>query len=403
MTDSSAPVILVGAGIGGLFAALCLQQKGIDPVLLEKSHELAEVGAGIQIGANGSRLIAKLGLQDEIEKYATSPDSGQVMHGQSGRSLCTYPLNRSSISRYQLPYYQIHRADLQRVLVKAVEKRLAGSLRLGVELAKITQDANGIQAISSSGETIEGRVLVGCDGIHSRTRQLLIDDGAPVFTGCNAWRATVPAAALVGQKDPLVPKIWVGAGKHLVQYPVQSGAAVNIVACVQEHKTEVERWAGTSSTDELTECFADWCPQVRALLELAGDALRWGLYERPVLNNWNVGRATLLGDSAHAMLPSLAQGAVMAMEDADELAISLAAQADIKLALEDYQSKRIQRTRRVQQVARKNMSFFHQSSSLHKLSAGALGAAGPAAESIIANRYRWLYGYSGAASKDSSA
>jgi|MEHZ01.4.fsa_nt_MEHZ011250982.1_66 salicylate hydroxylase len=396
MTDSTDPVILVGAGIGGLFAALCLERLGIKSILLEKSDALTEVGAGIQIGANGSRLIHQLGLQEAIEEYASSPSAGQIMDGRSGRSICPYPLNNSSLKRYQLPYYQIHRGDLQRILIEAVEQRMPNCLQLGTELRVISQDAERVQVTTNSGERINGRALVGCDGIHSCTRELLFTDGTPRFTGNLAWRAVVPLSKLDQSQEWRTPRVWVGPGRHLVQYPVSAGNALNLVACVETDTAEPERWQGNSSVEELYKAFVGWCPEVQYILSQADDALKWGLYERPVLSNWSKGRATLLGDAAHAMLPSLAQGAVMAMEDAAELAQALNTHSNTVEALQKYEQSRITRCRKVQQVARDNLEFFHQSSGFKdRLSLRVLALMGQGAESVIANRYGWLYGYSG--------
>ncbi len=396
MTDSTGPVILVGAGIGGLFAALCLERVGIESILLEKSDELADVGAGIQIGANGSRIIHQLGLQEAIQRYASSPSRGQMMDGQTGRAICSYPLNESSLKRYQLPYYQIHRGDLQRVLVEAVKQRIPNCLRLGSELKEIHQDDKSLSVTINSGEQIKGRALVGCDGIHSRTRELLFEDGTAEYTGNIAWRAVVPLSKLVESVNWQVPKVWVGPGRHLVQYPVSAGDALNLVACVETDVEEAEQWHGNSSADGLSEAFSSWCPEVRATIALAGNALKWGLYERPVLSSWSQGCATLLGDAAHAMLPSLAQGAVMAMEDAEELAHALHSENNTPKALQQYEQRRISRCRKVQKVAQGNLNFFHQSSGIKdRLSFKALASLGQGAESIIANRYGWLYGYSG--------
>ena len=394
MTDSSNPIVVIGAGIGGLFSALCLHRLGLNSVVLEKTEELAEVGAGIQIGANGSRLIHKLDLQSELEKYATAPARGIMMDGVSGRMICPYPLDSFAQIHHQFPHYQIHRADLQRVLVEALEHRDPSCLKLGVELAEIQQTSDCIEAITAQGHVFKGRALVGCDGIHSRTRELLFGKAKPSFSGCVAWRAMVPASSL-DFKHAQQPIIWIGSGRHIVQYPVASGQLINIVACVDTSVTEEEQWQGKSPEMDFCESFSDWCPQVIQLISQAQDALRWGLYERPVLDSWALSRATLLGDSAHAMLPSLAQGAVMAMEDADQLAISLAEQTDTVAALQEYQSKRISRSREAQAAARQNMEFFHQRRLLDRLSAKALHLAGDRAENLIGKRYNWLYGYTG--------
>ena len=393
MSDSSDPIILVGAGIGGLFAGLCLQRKNIDFLLLEKAEELTEVGAGIQIGANGSRLIHQLGLENEVRKYATAPSHGLMMNGLTGRKVCSYPLSDYAEKHYQFPHYQIRRADLQRVLVEALELRAPGCLRLSQELSQIDQSSEAVQAVTVEGEVFHGRALVGCDGIHSGTRQLLFGNADPLYSGCAAWRALVPTAEMAS--SDLIPKIWIGDGRHLVQYPVESGRSINLVACVETELVLEERWHGRSSKEDLVDSFSGWCPEVKRILSAAEDALMWGLFERPVLDSWRVGHATLLGDAAHAMLPSLAQGAVMAMEDAEQLAHSLATQENTSKALDHYQMRRIGRNRKVQAVARKNMNFFHQSGSSDRLSMNALQLAGSGAEAIIGSRYNWLYGYSG--------
>lgn len=394
MTESPDQIIIVGAGIGGLFTALCLEQRGLSCIVLEKSEELTEVGAGIQIGANGSRLLHQLGLQNEIEKYASVPASGLMMDGRSGRSICTYPLNEFALQRHQFPHYQIRRADLQSVLVEALQSRAPESLKLGVTLEDIRQTPDSVEAITTQGQVFRGAALVGCDGIHSVTRERLFGKSEPNFSGCAAWRAVVPASE-IDLQDAMQPKIWIGSGRHIVQYPVASGDLVNIVACVETTIAEQEQWQGSSSVADFREAFADWCPEIQQLISLAEDAFRWGLYERPVLDSWSSGRATLLGDAAHAMLPSLAQGAVMAMEDGYQLAKSLAGQAGTSLALNDYQSKRIIRTRKTQTVARKNMEFFHQRSLSDRISVKALGLVGGYSEALIGNRYNWLYGYTG--------
>ncbi len=393
MRDSAEPVILVGAGIGGLFAALCFQQVGIDCVLLEKSRRLEEVGAGIQIGANGSRLLHKLGLQNALAGCVSVPAKGFMMDGIRGRWICDYPLNDFSQRKYQLPHYQIRRADLQAILLQALQERAPDCLHLGTELVELHQTDDYVEAVCSEGRSFRGRALVGCDGIHSRTRQLLFDKTHADFAGCIAWRAMLPRNKLDLAGDLNVPKIWIGPGRHLVQYPVAAGEMVNLVACVDSQEEVREEWQGSSPGEEFVQSFSDWCPEVKKIVEAAEGALKWGLYERPVLENWNVGRVSLLGDAAHAMLPSMAQGAVMALEDAEQLAQAFAQCSDSRAALGFYQTQRIGRSRQVQSVARKNMQFFHQQRPVDRLSAKALQLSGKRAENLIGRRYNWLYGY----------
>ena len=405
MSALKEPIILSGAGIGGLFAALCLERQGFTSIILEKSKELSEVGAGIQIGANGARLIRELGLDEAIQQYSTCPEYGHMMDGKSGRKICTIPFNRASQKNYQLPYYQIHRADLLKVLVEAVNQRLPNCIKLGQEVVSIKQESTRVSVETASGESFFGSLLVGCDGIHSQVRNLLFKDGDPVFTDALAWRAIIPLNAQEAQKADLA-KVWVGEGKHLVQYPVNGGNALNLVAVVDAKVPVPERWQGGAPKMEFQQVFSDWCPEVKAHIAEAMDSLCWGLYRRPVLTSWSVGRATLLGDAAHAMLPSLAQGAVMAMEDGYELAACLRRYKDITQALNAYEAARVDRSICAQRAAQVNHQFFHlHKKTRTKYSLIALkllenigrflpgGSRLSLAERIIARRYYWLYGY----------
>ena len=402
------PIILSGAGIGGLFTALCLEQRGLSSIILEKSDELSEVGAGIQIGANGAYLIRELGLEQAIQQYALCPEYGYMADGKSGKEICTIPLNRFAQKKYQLPYYQIHRADLLKVLLDAVNQRLPDCIKLGQELVSIQQQTDGISVETRSGERFSGSLLVGCDGIHSQVRNLLFKDGDPVFADALAWRALIP---LTSQNEQIADqvKVWVGEGKHLVQYPINVGEALNLVAVVDTEIPLPERWHGGVPNQEFQQAFDDWCPEVKKLVSCASDSLCWGLYSRPVLTKWSIGRATLLGDAAHAMLPSLAQGAVMAMEDGYELAVCLVQNDNIEQALEHYEAARIKRSIRAQNAARKNHKVFHlHRKALTRLSLFVLRALEKIgrflpggknlslAERLIARRYYWLYGYKSA-------
>lgn len=424
------PVLIAGAGIGGLFAALCLHRQGIESILLEQSSQLLEVGAGIQIGANGTRIIRQLGLESAIQNLAISPAKGSLGDGISGSKICSLPFNGSALHRYKHPYFNIHRADLQRVLVKAVQERIPGCLKLGCRVKAIEQDSQKVTVQLESGENYTGSILVGCDGIHSQIRKVAFGEGAPVFAGCVAWRAVVPLAELApsqgkDQTNWNEPKVWVGPNKHIVQYPVSSGKAVNLVAVVDLPKNAgpddfPESWQGASSTESLKIAFANWCPQVRDLVAGADKALCWGLYHRAIPKQWFTGRVVLLGDAAHAMLPSLAQGAAMAMEDAEELAsrlvgIDFSDARTVSKSLESYQSARIDRCRRVQRSSAFNRDFFHLNHGIsdrlalyflkllercklgRSVNRFAESEGSPDSETLaqkfLARRYHWLYGY----------
>ena len=422
--STTLPVLIAGAGIGGLFTALCLHRRGIDCILLEQSEQLLEVGAGIQIGANGSRIIRDLGLETDIEALAISPAKGSLCDGLSGQKICSLPFNTSAQKSYKHPYFNIHRADLQKVLVKAVQDRLPKSLHLGCQVSSVEQNGEDVIVHLESGVSYTGSILVGCDGIHSQIRKVIFEDGAPVFAGAVAWRAVVPLAHLVEESREIQskfdePKVWIGPNKHIVLYPVRSGSALNLVAVVDLPKDArsdnfPEVWHGASSTEALRSSFATWCPEVKNLVERADSAHCWGLYHRTIPKQWHLGRVVLLGDAAHAMLPSLAQGAVMAMEDAEELANRLAgvnirdAQA-LRTSFEGYQAARIDRSHRVQRSSAFNRDFFHlnhgfldrfalfllkllEGIKLNRF-AGSSRSPETLAQKLLARRYHWLYGY----------
>ena len=418
------PVLIAGAGIGGLFTALCLHRRGIDSILLEQSEQLLELGAGIQIGANGSRIIRDLGLEEDIESLAISPAQGSLCNGVSGQKICSLPFNTSAQKNYKHPYFNIHRANLQKVLVKAVQNRMPKSLRLGCQVSSVEQDSEKVVVHLESGACYTGSILVGCDGIHSQIRKVTFEDGAPVFADCVAWRAVVPLANLAEELNGIQskfdePKVWVGPNKHIVLYPLNSGSALNLVAVVDLPKDAgsddfPEVWQGASSTEALKSSFANWCPEVKRLVERADNALCWGLYHRTIPKQWHLGRVVLLGDAAHAMLPSLAQGAVMAMEDAEELAdclagINISNPRAVSASLEGYQAARIDRCRRVQRSSAFNRDFFHLNHGFLdrfalfilkllervKLNRFAKPSRPPEslAQKLLARRYHWLYGY----------
>ena len=353
-------VIVAGAGLGGLTLANCLAREGFDVCILEQARKLGEVGAGVQISANGARVLHRLGLADALQEVAFTPERGEVRHWQTGEVLATRPLGTTSIEKFGFPYYHLHRADLHAVLANAVTTASNVSIHLGQKLTSVSQTDAAVTASTESGEAFTADVLIGCDGIHSTVRGALFGADQPRFTGCVAWRATIPTERL--PKDHVRPAAsnWIGRGGHFVHYYLRGGALVNCVGVMEQDAWAAESWSSEGAKPDFLADFADWHDDVKLLIEMSDSCFRWGLFDRDPMPRWSDGRVTLLGDACHAMLPFMAQGAVMAVEDAYAVTQCLVANADdIPGALQHYEHLRRDRTAQVQQMSRANIEFFH--------------------------------------------
>lgn len=371
--------------------------------LIEKASQLSEIGAGIQIGANGARILDRLGLSTELASLAGFSPSGLLMDGRTASTICTYPLDAWAQQEFGQRHYQLHRADLQNILLRALwrenlapvlNSRLVGVRQLGAE----------VEVELASGEMIAGDLLIGADGLRSSVRELLGDTQPPTFSGKICWRSVID---LDESETALAQaRIWAGAGKHLVQYPLRCGRQLNLVACIEGLQAQSEQWEGNPLGEDLIEAFSGYCAEVRGLVARAAPTARsWGLFHRAGPSKWWDGRVVLLGDAAHPMLPSLAQGAVMALEDAAVLAALLTAQLgrEPAEALQSYQELRQARVARVQRSAIANMRLFHRRGAMSPLKMGVLRALGPRAEPFLGNKLSWLYGFDAAGSACSSS
>jgi salicylate hydroxylase len=360
MSDRPTQIVIAGAGIGGLVLALCLTRAGFDVAVLEQAPALGEVGAGVQISANGTRVLHDLGLKDELDAVAFTPERGEVRHWQTGAVLAERPLGDTSVERFGFPYYHLHRADLHRVLAEALAARAPRAVHLAARVTGFEQTADGVRVATQAGETIDGAVLVGCDGIHSTVRSGLFGPDDPRFTGCVAWRATIPAARLPPGHVRPVASNWIGRGGHFVHYYLRRGELVNCVGVFERDEWQAESWSSEGAKGEFLADFDLWHDDVKLLIRNADTCFRWGLFDRDPMPRWSQGRITLLGDACHPMLPFMAQGAVMAIEDGYTLAQCLAAGgADPEAALRRYEDLRRERTATVQRMSRDNIAFFH--------------------------------------------
>jgi salicylate hydroxylase len=390
---ASRTVIIAGAGIGGLVAALTLVQHGLRVILLEQAQRLEEVGAGIQLSPNASRILMSLGLEPLLRPFIVTPTEVTVMHARTARVLARARLGDAAEKRYGSPYWVIHRGDLQSVLVDLVAGTPDISLRLGTRVEDFASHGNGVTVAtaSSMGAAEErGLALICADGLWSNLRRRLGHRGEPRFAGYTAWRALVDAGAL--GPDDAVPRIqlWLGRHAHVVHYPVRGGSLVNVVAIIRDDWRE----AGWSAPGERSEILARypagvWPASVRAVLAAAENWRKWALFDRAPLASWGKGAVTLLGDAAHPMLPYLAQGAAAAIEDAAVLARRLAdTPAEPERALRLYENERYRRTARIQRAARRNGMIYHMGGAealLHALALVAMRGRG------LLARYDWLY------------
>jgi salicylate hydroxylase len=360
---SSYDAIVVGGGIGGLTAALALAAKGTRVTVLEQASELGEIGAGIQLSPNATRVLFALGLERELGEVAFRPRAVEARTWKRGLALSRVPLGDAAVREFGTPYFHVHRADLIGVLARAVAARSEIALRLGTACERALGDERGAAVALASGETLRADLVVGADGIRSAVRESLFGPEQPRFTGNVAWRGLVPASALAGADVPPVAALWMGPGAHFVHYYVRGGALVNFVGVVERGDWREESWTARGAKSELLRDFSGWHPTVRAIVKLAPEdgCFRWALFDRDPLSRWSRGCATLLGDACHATLPFMAQGACMAIEDAAVLAECVAAAEDAALpaALARYEGLRRARTAGVQLGSRRNASLYH--------------------------------------------
>lgn len=387
-------ILIAGGGIGGLTAALALLKSGHDVTVLERAPEIGEVGAGIQISPNGIRVLNALGVSARMEREVFRPRAQELRLGKSGAQIFTVPLRDTAVKRWQADYIHIHRADLIEALRSSVQEISPDTIRLGAEVAGYQATPAGVTVTLVGDEEINGGLLIGADGIHSVVRAQMLGEDQPRFTGHVAWRAVVPVAKLGDYPPPETACVWAGKRRHAVTYRLRRGTLANFVGVVESDETAEESWSATGARELALENFKGWDPVILRIIDEAPQLMRWALYDRPELNKWHEGRAVLLGDACHPMLPFLAQGAVMAIEDAFVLAKCLTSGADITEALNTYEALRKPRTTRVQTVARQNASLFHRSNNFYQLGTYApMWMAGKFLPEVVHGRHDWLYGY----------
>ena len=382
--------MIAGGGIGGLAAALALLEKGIDVEVYEQARELKEVGAGVQLAANGTRVLHALGLGEELKALSCEAQGKEIRHWQTGETWKLFDLGPASIERYGFPYFTVYRPDLLDVLARAVRRLKPDAIHLGARCAGLEQDASVVTLKLQDG-AISGDVLIGADGVHSAVRQALFGADRPAFTGVIAWRGIVPMERLPRHMARMVGSNWVGPGGHVVHYPLRAGKLMNFVGALERADWQVESWTARGTNAELRADFRGWHEDIQAFIREIDAPYKWALMVRPPLERWSVGRVSLLGDAAHSMLPFLAQGAVMAIEDGYVFARCLAAHP-VEEALKRYEAARRERTRRTVEGSAANIQRFH-SRSLADPEEGRRFIDREWTSQRVADRYEWLFRY----------
>jgi salicylate hydroxylase len=386
--------LIAGGGIGGVTAALCLLDAGIDVELYERSSVFNEVGAGIQISPNGVKVLERLGVRDELDAAAFRPEALEMRTGPSGVRIFSIPMRDEAVRQYGAPYYHVHRADLISILSKALRARAPNAVHMDKEVQNYAQLGDSVTLTFTDNTRAQGDVLIGADGIHSAIRAQMLGPTPARFTGNIAWRVVIPAASLPRNLVPPTACVWVGPGRHAVTYYLRRGELVNFVGVVERDGWQNESWTERGDKSDLAADFKGWATPVTSIIDQATDCYRWALFDRDPLEEWCRGRVTLLGDACHPMLPFLAQGAVMSIEDAWVLSRQLKAASDIPAALKSYEAARKPRTSKVQRGARNQMGLYHKQGLAAQLSTyGPMWLAARAMPSFVHSRNDWIYGY----------
>lgn len=383
--------IVAGGGIGGLSAALALAQKGWRVDVLEQAPHFGEVGAGLQISPNGTRCLARLGVMERLSGTLFEPEAIELRLGHSGRRMFHLPLREKAVERWGGQYIHIHRADLANALRDALEEIVPGALTLGTLVSGYRHQHDQAVAVLSDGSERVCDLLVGADGVHSALRTQMTGSGEPRFTGNVAWRTTVPVDVLQTPPPPTAC-IWAGKGRHAVTTRLRSGKLVNFVGVVEEDGWFEDGWSLEGNREDALAAFRDFAPPVREIIARSQSLNRWALLDRASLLQWSDGAVVLLGDAAHPMLPSLAQGAVQAIEDAVTLAKVLEGN-NILEGLGVFYDARIKRVTKVQRQSASNARMFHHGNSFSQaLVYGPMALATAFAPGYVRRRNDWLFG-----------
>jgi salicylate hydroxylase len=391
-------IAIVGGGIGGLATAVSLLQAGFDVHVFEQVKVLREVGAGIVLTPNTTRLLDRLGLRDALTRCAVPLAAWRQRRWQDGRTLLVSPVAQFVGPAGEPLFFTIHRADALAMLAGAFPSE---RLHLAHRLEQLNDDGDRVTLTFANGARVTADIVIGADGIHSSVRHALFGPEHPQFTGCIAYRGLVPAERLTHLNLPVESQLWMGPGKHFVHYPVSAGRLMNFVCLIDRDGWTKESWTEPGNPADALAAYTGWHPQVTSMIEEADETFIWGLFDRAPLPRWSVNRVTLLGDACHPMLPFLAQGAAQAIEDAATLTALLVQGGDIAETLRRYESLRLPRTAMIQSGAAGNKTRNHLPDGPAQRERDSHMANGAADWSIGASK--WIYEHDAAAAADTGS
>jgi salicylate hydroxylase len=391
------PIVIAGGGVGGFSAALALARIGRASLVLERAPAFREVGAGLQLAPNATRILRDLGVLESLREAAVAPEMVRIRCGTDGADLARLSL-KDAEKRWGAPYFNVHRADLLSALLEQARQTDLIEIRTGATLTGFIEDERGIAVTYRSDDDFRraaGEALIGADGLRSLVRLRLQADenDKPIYTGHTAWRALIPAEALPEPMRRFASNLWLGDRAHLVHYPLRGGKVINVVALVEDSwRGDGEAgdfWDNQGDRKFLLNRFKSWSREALDLIGASDGWLRWPMFDRAPIESWAWGRTALLGDAAHPMLPYLAQGAAQAIEDARALASAFADRPnDAAGALAHYSAARMDRASRIQQAARDQGEIYHLSGFKAFARDLVLRASGSA---LLLKRQDWIY------------
>ncbi len=388
MSIADKKITVLGAGVAGLAVARALAFKGAQVTVLEQADAIREVGAGLQVSPNGAKVLTALGLGAGLSAASMRAQAVELRDGRDGALVLRLDLTKL---RPDQGYHFVHRADLIALLAQGA-RDVGVQMRLLQKIDTVDLTGPKPRVMTALGEAIESDIVIGADGLHSPSRKALNGTIAPFFTRQVAWRATIPVAG----DQPAVAEVHMGAGRHLVSYPLRGGTLRNIVAVEERSAWVEESWSLRDDAMEMRLAFQDFGPRVQGWLEQVEDVYLWGLFRHPVAPVWTrdlaQGGVAILGDAAHPTLPFLAQGASMALEDAWVLAERLS-HAPLPEALRQYQAARAPRCARIVAAANSNARAYHLSGVPRSIAHMALRLGGMLAPSLALKRFDWLYDF----------